>query len=566
MGCNSSNPVGENDKYAEELFERMFISVPDLVKLRKVFDTIDIDKSGQIEVNELFVYLHMEKTPLNRKLFEYLDLDGNGNLTFVEFVCSLWNLLSIDKKNIGAFVFRMFDHDKTGIFSFEKIKNLAEIVHNQKYQTSTFVRGLVDELRAISNHISVKEFVTYHSKHPALLDPIKLLQFTLRREIVGDAFWCRLEATRVKRQDQIEPDYMEKVYKQYCKKWFQKTVEDRDAGNGENGAARGGFMRERSNAGIVKKPSRSSFPQSNGEKSSKQSSKDGNDDKAAKNQDTEDDDNQTRHTRVKRAQSENMRTSEISDDALGPPVDSPALSRGSSSRGNKKFNRSSSKIDVDDDNDSASNGDSSEGAKRKDKGDQNLVKQATSKKYLARQQVTAKEVESEEEAIPPGLSTESPKPGEKLRKRDKSSKSLQVVPTSDESAGGWEGGLGGRNEKVKLEPIKRRADDGSEKHRDKKKMSGHNSGHSSGHSSGRGRSVTAGDAVEAMAAGSDGGERGELKRVKSSRNRTSSNDVIDSNEQEGIGSGEKKKMSDKKKKKKKKTDQSDASSDAFTEP
>lgn len=75
---------------SRELETQVFgMDLTDVDKLRKIFDSIDEDKSGSIDPEELGIALQKAgKNPtreLLKKLFEKYDTDGNGTLEFNEY-------------------------------------------------------------------------------------------------------------------------------------------------------------------------------------------------------------------------------------------------------------------------------------------------------------------------------------------------------------------------------------------------------------------------------------------------------------------------------------------------
>lgn len=51
------------------------------------FDDIDTDGSGLVHMDEFFSFFRLEPNEFNREIFRIFDTDGNGQLTFQEFVC-----------------------------------------------------------------------------------------------------------------------------------------------------------------------------------------------------------------------------------------------------------------------------------------------------------------------------------------------------------------------------------------------------------------------------------------------------------------------------------------------
>lgn len=60
------------------VFKRLGLVDKDLNKLHKLFWKIDRDESGSISHKELFEFLGVEVTLFSERVFEVMDLDGDG--------------------------------------------------------------------------------------------------------------------------------------------------------------------------------------------------------------------------------------------------------------------------------------------------------------------------------------------------------------------------------------------------------------------------------------------------------------------------------------------------------
>ena len=54
-------------------------------------------------------------------------MDGSGTLGFTEFIFSVWNFLTVDKRSIGGFVFLMCDSTPMYRTNTKKMENAVEI-------------------------------------------------------------------------------------------------------------------------------------------------------------------------------------------------------------------------------------------------------------------------------------------------------------------------------------------------------------------------------------------------------------------------------------------------------
>jgi Ca2+-binding EF-hand superfamily protein len=94
-------------KYFPELvgfrktFQCLGITDREVGKIYKIFKSIDIDDSKEIDIAEVLVHLHVEKTFFNKRVFGLLDSDASGELNFEEFTVGLWNYCSVENTHFG---------------------------------------------------------------------------------------------------------------------------------------------------------------------------------------------------------------------------------------------------------------------------------------------------------------------------------------------------------------------------------------------------------------------------------------------------------------------------------
>lgn len=82
-------------------FECLQVTEKEVGQLYKHFKRIDVDDSGDVELAEVLVHLHVEKTFFNKRVFGLLDVDASGELNFEEFMVGLWNYCSVEDEFFG---------------------------------------------------------------------------------------------------------------------------------------------------------------------------------------------------------------------------------------------------------------------------------------------------------------------------------------------------------------------------------------------------------------------------------------------------------------------------------
>ena len=70
-------------KYAVKL---LGFSEQDIIKIKLRFDEIDIDQTGEIDYNEFLDDISETRSPFVDAVFSLVDVNGNGNLDFGEYI------------------------------------------------------------------------------------------------------------------------------------------------------------------------------------------------------------------------------------------------------------------------------------------------------------------------------------------------------------------------------------------------------------------------------------------------------------------------------------------------
>ncbi len=68
---------------------------------------------GFVRPVELYTYFGIDFGSLEAALFNIFDDTKSGKLTFVEFVCAMWNLLTTKEEDLSIFMYLM--RDPTGV-------------------------------------------------------------------------------------------------------------------------------------------------------------------------------------------------------------------------------------------------------------------------------------------------------------------------------------------------------------------------------------------------------------------------------------------------------------------
>ena len=100
MGSGASTSDGISREWMNMFCEMKFTRA-EVKSLWEVYNTIDIDRSGSIDVAELLKFLDIGESLFTERIFAAFDKDGTGKIDFFEFVVALWKFCALGKESIS---------------------------------------------------------------------------------------------------------------------------------------------------------------------------------------------------------------------------------------------------------------------------------------------------------------------------------------------------------------------------------------------------------------------------------------------------------------------------------
>jgi hypothetical protein len=168
-------------------------------ELYSFFVSMDQDMSGQISLKEFLNAVQIEPSPFINSIFGVMDLDGSGELNFMEFVCSMWNLLSCDVRTLGSFIYLLIPKDennnKSNAVRVEQVKVMFKNIHSSG---SPAVDGMIANfVESMENALCAREELElYVYEHQAIVSPFVNSQLRLKEKLLGRSEWTRLQVHR----------------------------------------------------------------------------------------------------------------------------------------------------------------------------------------------------------------------------------------------------------------------------------------------------------------------------------------------------------------------------------
>ncbi len=223
------------------------------IQLWSAFWDIDADSSGTIRPIEFFTYFNIEIQEFEKHIFRVFDMDKSGVLTFLEFVCCIWNLLTLDEAQLGTLLYLI--KDPTGVLKIKAsdVKSILEIVSRKRVETSPALRATFDALnRQFTSDVSIDEFCRFCALNLSMVTPVLMLQLQLRKQIIGEKYWTEMTKSRKQHPEQGKYKYVKELQKMVLRKADQfqrmlgeKTSEKKSDKSAASGSDEDGDLRPR---------------------------------------------------------------------------------------------------------------------------------------------------------------------------------------------------------------------------------------------------------------------------------------------------------------------------------
>lgn len=206
----------------------------DINRLHTKFINCDIRDSGLIKADEFFAYFQLEPDDaMNQKIFYSFDMRKDGKLDFCQFVCTLWNFLSLPVDQLGAYAHFLFDEDKNGkSLRPDQAKELIEVLYQQKCEKNSRAKKIYDKFSKDKFVFSVIKFTAWTKANTSLLSNLIGLHLKLQSTIIGKDFWDMLSAKRGggTENNLIRPLYIYQVLdKRYKEMELEKKRQEEEA-------------------------------------------------------------------------------------------------------------------------------------------------------------------------------------------------------------------------------------------------------------------------------------------------------------------------------------------------
>ncbi|EQC33922.1 hypothetical protein SDRG_08604 [Saprolegnia diclina VS20] len=193
----------------QALFHSLGFTVHDTNRLYNAFLRADADNTGGLSFVEFLTCFDLDNTEFTKKTFTMMDVDGNGDVDFEEFVLAMWNFCLFSKEALIGFSFGLYDEDGSGEIDTLEAQRCLREVWGDKWQHNPHASTISEKLNLLAHlhggSITKDQFVKFMHSHPILLFPAFQVQHEMIARMYGESFWRRIEDQRQAHKTKPEP-------------------------------------------------------------------------------------------------------------------------------------------------------------------------------------------------------------------------------------------------------------------------------------------------------------------------------------------------------------------------
>ncbi|KAL3770976.1 hypothetical protein ACHAW5_000378 [Stephanodiscus triporus] len=184
-------PYRPTNRHWEMTFASLGFNRRTIEKFWRLFCQIN-NCTDTIRLEHFLEHFDLDWTPWSERCFKNFDTKGSGEIDFLEFMITVWNICTFKIDSLSNFTFDMYDLDSDGELSLPEIERMVE----ELYGTSggkQCLKEAIEFAEARGGALNLNSFTAFTGNHQLLLFPVFQIQRKIQQKVFGVRFWENVE-------------------------------------------------------------------------------------------------------------------------------------------------------------------------------------------------------------------------------------------------------------------------------------------------------------------------------------------------------------------------------------
>lgn len=169
--------------------------------------------SGEVTQDEFFFMINEEKRPISKGIFKFGGIAPDQKyISFDQYILCVVHFASLTKPELFQYVFDLYDDDRSGSLDDREFTHMSKELQSAQFCFSKNVDTAIKMLGGTdSGHgaaiddglVDLPQFMKFVRNFPVAFYPIVNMQKNVRAATLGESFWSRIVARRLKIQELV---------------------------------------------------------------------------------------------------------------------------------------------------------------------------------------------------------------------------------------------------------------------------------------------------------------------------------------------------------------------------
>lgn len=166
---------------------------------------------GEVTQAEFFYMINEEERPISRGIFKFGDIAPDQKyISFDEYALCVVSFASLTKPELFQYVFDLYDDDRSGSLDEREFTKMSKELQSKQFcfpknvETAIKMLGGTDGGRGVGTDdglVDIAQFMKFARNFPVAFYPIVNMQKNIRAATLGESFWSRIVARKLKTQE-----------------------------------------------------------------------------------------------------------------------------------------------------------------------------------------------------------------------------------------------------------------------------------------------------------------------------------------------------------------------------